>query len=34
MDSSFTLTLANIFMWQWHKEFVRQQDITCEFFGR
>ena len=34
MGSSFTLTLANIFMWQWQKEFVRRQDITCEFFGR
>ncbi|CAF4396824.1 unnamed protein product, partial [Adineta steineri] len=34
MGSSFTLTLANIFMWKWQKEFVRQQDITNEFFGR
>lgn len=34
MGSSFTLTLANIFMWKWQKEFVRRQDITCEFFGR
>lgn len=34
MGSSFTLTLANIFMWKWQKEFVRQQDITCEFYGR
>jgi hypothetical protein len=34
MGSSFTLTLANIFMWKWQKEFVRQQDITCEYFGR
>ncbi|CAF1682093.1 unnamed protein product, partial [Adineta ricciae] len=31
---SFTLTLANIFMWKWQKEFVRQQDITGELFGR
>ena len=34
MGSSFTLTLANIFMWKWQKEFVRQQEITGEFFGR
>ena len=34
MGSSFTLTLANIFMWKWQKEFVRRQDITCEFYGR
>jgi hypothetical protein len=34
MGSSFTLTLANIFMWKWQKEFVRRQDITGEFFGR
>ena len=34
MGSSFTLTLANIFMWKWQKEFARQQDITGDFFGR
>ncbi|CAF1398943.1 unnamed protein product, partial [Adineta steineri] len=34
MGSSFTLTLANIFMWKWQRELVRQQDITCEFYGR
>jgi len=34
MGSSFTLTLANIFMWKWQKEIVRQQNITCEFYGR
>ena len=34
MGSSFTLTLANIFMWKWQQEFVRQQDITNEFYGR
>ncbi|CAF3813930.1 unnamed protein product [Rotaria sordida] len=34
MGSTFTLTLANIFMWKWQKEFVRQQDITNEFYGR
>ncbi|CAF4270332.1 unnamed protein product [Rotaria magnacalcarata] len=34
MGSSFTLTLANIFMWKWQKEFVRRQDISGEFYGR
>lgn len=34
MGSSFTLTLANIFMWKWQKELVRRQDITCEIYGR
>jgi len=34
MGSSFTLTLANIFMWKWQKEFVRQQDMTAEFYSR
>ncbi|CAF3577975.1 unnamed protein product [Rotaria socialis] len=34
MGSSFTLTLANIFMWKWQKELVRRQDITGEFYGR
>ena len=34
MGSSFTLTLANIFMWKWQKEFVKQQTATGEFFGR
>jgi hypothetical protein len=34
MGSSFTLTLANIFMWKWQKEFVRIQTMTGEFFGR
>jgi hypothetical protein len=34
MGSSFTMTLANIFMWKWQKELVRQQDITGELFGR
>ncbi|CAF1438509.1 unnamed protein product, partial [Rotaria magnacalcarata] len=34
MDSSFTLTLANIFMWKWQKEFVRRQDMSGEFYGR
>ncbi|CAF4370583.1 unnamed protein product, partial [Adineta steineri] len=34
MGSSFTLTLANIFMWKWQRELVRRLDITGEFFGR
>lgn len=34
MGSSFTLTLANIFMWKWQRELVRIQDITGEYFGR
>lgn len=34
MGSSFTLTLANIFLWKWQKELVRIQDVTGEYFGR
>jgi hypothetical protein len=34
MGSSFTLTLANIFMWKWQKELVHQQAMTCGFYGR
>ncbi|CAF1533984.1 unnamed protein product [Adineta ricciae] len=34
MGSSFTLTLANLFMWKWQKELVRQHNICGEFFGR
>jgi hypothetical protein len=34
MGSSFTLTLANIFMWKWQKEFVRQKKVSGEYFGR
>ncbi len=34
MGSSFTLTLANIFMWKWQKKFVEEQGSTGEFFGR
>ncbi|CAF4237115.1 unnamed protein product [Rotaria magnacalcarata] len=34
MGSSFTLALANIFMWKWQKELVRRQDMTGEFYGR
>ena len=34
MGSSFTLTLANIFMWEWQKELVRIQDMTGEHVAR
>ncbi|CAF4316004.1 unnamed protein product [Rotaria sp. Silwood2] len=33
MGSSFTLTLANIFMWKWQKELVRRQDKTGDFLN-
>ncbi|CAF4085834.1 unnamed protein product, partial [Adineta steineri] len=34
MGSSFTLTLANIFMWHWQKRLVDEQTKTSEFYGR
>ena len=34
MGSSFTLTLANIFMWKWQKQIVHEQTITGEYYGR
>jgi len=34
MGSSFTLTLANIFMWKWQKKFIEEQSTTGEYFGR
>lgn len=34
MGSSFTLTLANIFMWHWQKKFVEEQASSGEYFGR
>ena len=34
MGSSFTLTLANIFMWKWQQKFVDEQTNSKEFFGR
>ena len=34
MGSSFTLTLANIFMWKWQKQIVDQQATTGEVYGR
>lgn len=34
MGSPFTLTLANIFMWKWEKDFIRQQNEPNEIYGR
>jgi len=34
MGSSFTLTLANVFMWKWQQELVSQQHMASELFGR
>ena len=34
MGSAFTLTLANIFMWKWQKELVRQVEASNEVYGR
>jgi len=34
MGSSFTLTLANIFMWKWQKKFIEQQAGTGAYFDR
>ena len=34
MGSSFTLTLANIFMWNWEQELVENQRSFNEFYGR
>jgi hypothetical protein len=34
MGSAFTLTLVNIFMWNWEKEFVRRQTASNEINGR
>jgi len=34
MGSAFTLTLANIFMWKWEKEFVCRQTMNNEIYGR
>ncbi|CAF1654430.1 unnamed protein product [Didymodactylos carnosus] len=33
ISSSFTLTLANIFMWDWQKKLVDEQTKTGEFYG-
>jgi hypothetical protein len=34
MGSSFTLTLANIFMWKWEKALVQRQLTSNEIYGR
>jgi hypothetical protein len=34
MGSVFTLTLANIFMWKWEKQFVHRQLVSNEIYGR
>lgn len=34
MGSAFTLTLANIFMWKWEKQLVRQLQASNEVYGR
>ncbi len=34
MGSPFTLTLANIFMWDWEQELVENQRNSNEFYGR
>ncbi len=34
MGSPFTLTLANIFMWNWQKDIVLQQQRANEIYGR
>ena len=34
MGSTFTLTLANIFMWKWEQELVRRQIASNEIYGR
>jgi hypothetical protein len=34
MGSPFTLTLANIFMWDWEQELVENQRNSNELYGR
>ncbi|CAM4814946.1 unnamed protein product [Rotaria magnacalcarata] len=34
MGSPFTLTLANIFMWDWEKRWIRRQNSKNEIYGR
>ena len=34
MGSAFTLTLANIYMWKWEKEFAQRQLASNEIYGR
>ena len=34
MGSAFTLTLANIYMWKWEKDFAQRQLALNEIYGR
>ncbi len=34
MESAFTLTLANIFMWKWEKQVIVQKLSSHELYGR
>ena len=34
MGSAITLTLANIFMWQWEKQLVQRLQASNEIYGR
>ncbi|CAF4200954.1 unnamed protein product, partial [Rotaria magnacalcarata] len=34
MNSAFTLTLANIFMWKWQRQLVHRLDVSKEIYGR
>jgi len=34
MGSPFTLTLANIFMWDWEQKLVQHQRDSNELYGR
>ena len=34
MGSAFTQVLANIYMYQWEKEFIEHQTMRNEIYGR
>ena len=34
MGSAFTMTLANIYMWEWEQSFVEHQHACGELYGR
>ena len=34
MGSAFTLTLANIFMWDWEQKLIENQRNSNELYGR
>ncbi|CAM4848492.1 unnamed protein product, partial [Rotaria magnacalcarata] len=34
MGSAFTLTLANIFMWEWQRQLVRRLEVSNEIYGK